>query len=129
MPDPSLTGEAEFGRVAEMKSIKQRKRSQKETIKAAHAYAARLFIGRAPQCKPFPSPDILGVLIQIDNLLTGLIEKEKVMPLVDTMDRIYRNALIADGVNVKCVDTIWLRREAFKAMDYANSIGLCKEIE
>lgn len=47
-----------------------------------------------------------------------------VQPLVEALDRIYRNALIADGVNVKCVDTIWLRQEGAKAMQHARKLGM-----
>lgn len=42
--------------------------------------------------------------------------------VVEALDRIYRNALIADGINVLRVDTIWLRQECAKALAHAEKL-------
>jgi hypothetical protein len=39
----------------------------------AYGYLSRLFVRYAPQCEPLPT--LLGVVTQIDNLLTGLRER------------------------------------------------------
>lgn len=52
------------------------------------------------------------------------IPKPDVKPLVEAVDRIYRNALIADGVNIQHVDTIWLRQTCAKALQHAQAKGL-----
>lgn len=67
---------------------------------------------------------IVAILSDHPYLSEDYIAKGDVKPLVEAMDRIYRNALIADGVNIQHVDTIWLRQTCAKALQHAQAKGL-----
>lgn len=123
------------------KAESERDSARKELIDA-HAYAARLFLIRAPQCKAFDSPDIIGVLSQLDNLMTRLIDKEDVKALVLDKDAIELALLANNGGGLdfrkemcECDPEVGmvpcqycaidrLLRKALRTTNHAKSLGL-----